>query len=677
MTAEMSLEGAAFGMYDHFVPGMQAGSYSLRVESRMRSANGADTFHHEVREIDFVVDAPRFALVAQEEIRSCSPPHGGNADYRRIVPHLVLERRAFPWERPIDSQSTTDADRTIPWIALLVLKNEEIVTHGCRLLEMRAGDLVQSNGPAMGPALELMGDEVEETISVLEMSAGLFRAVCPRIDELRSLTHVRRVSMMEKPGDPSAKERDFAILMANRLVQPGPNVVFLVSMEGWRPWLAKKSPDSETSRVRVIVLHSWNFVCDTGDGSFAATIKSLHVAPHADQNSAQACKDPALQSLIARGYTPIAYQPDGTAKTVAWYRGPLAPTHDAAFSTDRPPFESSDAALIFDECTGIVDISLSAAFQLGRLLALSSPNFCGALRHWNQMKEADALTRPQNTAQRSSLVEEMAQYVASHALGADNSDHVFDDVQVVSDWLVQLRRLQSVPIRYLVPAANLLPPESLRLFYVDENWLDALTDGALSLGTSSSSSQWFMQTDRGSLRQTLRTLTMNTSRYRGISPTEQTSSMTGFLLRSSLFETFPGVEIECLGSTSNTLPVIRMEMLDRGLLLLLVEGIPGTFRFKLPRESLTFSHDERGLRPRVTRTGAENLGERDARTEPIMLDDYVRRDAQVEGVLDVRKLHEKLEGTSDTSGARFALHWLNGPDDVTIQWDHAGLGGLA
>jgi len=53
--------------------------------------------------------------------------------------------------------------------------------------------------------------------------------------------------------------------------------------------------------------------------------------------------------------------------------------------------------------------------------------------------------------------------------------------------LARLRLLESVPFAYLVPDSLLLPPESIRFFYVDRNWTDALVEGALSVGTVNSS----------------------------------------------------------------------------------------------------------------------------------------------------------------------------------------------
>src|SRR4051812_17464311 len=49
-------------------------------------------------------------------------------------------------------------------------------------------------------------------------------------------------------------------------------------------------------------------------------------------------------------------------------------------------------------------------------------------------------------------------------------------------WLAQLKNLQGIPFNYLVPDERLLPPESIKFFQIDATWLEALLDGALSIG---------------------------------------------------------------------------------------------------------------------------------------------------------------------------------------------------
>ena len=51
-------------------------------------------------------------------------------------------------------------------------------------------------------------------------------------------------------------------------------------------------------------------------------------------------------------------------------------------------------------------------------------------------------------------------------------------------FLARLRMLEGVPFNNLVPDEELLPNESIRFFYLDRAWTDALVQGALSVGTA-------------------------------------------------------------------------------------------------------------------------------------------------------------------------------------------------
>ena len=81
---------------------------------------------------------------------------------------------------------------------------------------------------------------------------------------------------------------------------------------------------------------------------------------------------------------------------------------------------------------------------------------------------------------------------AHRAVGDWVVDHVIEGFGVDDDtsmpaelrnWLVRLRLLEGVPFANLVADSELLPPESIRWFYLDRRWTDAIVQGALSVGT--------------------------------------------------------------------------------------------------------------------------------------------------------------------------------------------------
>ena len=63
----------------------------------------------------------------------------------------------------------------------------------------------------------------------------------------------------------------------------------------------------------------------------------------------------------------------------------------------------------------------------------------------------------------------------------------------IGEWLGRLLLLYGVPFNYLVPQEAMLPPESIRFFYLDPGWMKCLLEGACSVGKSSSLDELFDQ----------------------------------------------------------------------------------------------------------------------------------------------------------------------------------------
>jgi hypothetical protein len=61
-------------------------------------------------------------------------------------------------------------------------------------------------------------------------------------------------------------------------------------------------------------------------------------------------------------------------------------------------------------------------------------------------------------------------------------------------WLARLRLLEAVPFSHLVADATLLPTESIRFFHLDRGWTDSLVEGALSVGTVTTSDRAALET---------------------------------------------------------------------------------------------------------------------------------------------------------------------------------------
>jgi len=113
--------------------------------------------------------------------------------------------------------------------------------------------------------------------------------------------------------------------------------------------------------------------------------------------------------------------------------------------------------------------------------------------------------------------------------------------------------LIGVPFQYIVPDEKYLPPESLRFFHLDEDWIDALIDGAMSIGRTYSKAT---NTHPSALAEAAQHNKLHehangelgNHRLRQLSLEEQPISptkfpdITGFLLRSQIVQGWKGLD---------------------------------------------------------------------------------------------------------------------------------------
>ncbi len=129
----------------------------------------------------------------------------------------------------------------------------------------------------------------------------------------------------------------------------------------------------------------------------------------------------------------------------------------------------------------------------------------------------------------------------------DDGDHVVPGV--VRRALAELRLLHHVPFSYLVADASLLPPESIRFFYLDRNWTDAVIQGVLSVGTFTAADrrqlEELMPIIRDEVDEAERVLRRPTGEER---LEDRGGAITGFLLRSKLVSGWPGLHVRAYRS---------------------------------------------------------------------------------------------------------------------------------
>ncbi len=197
-------------------------------------------------------------------------------------------------------------------------------------------------------------------------------------------------------------------------------------------------------------------------------------------------------------------------------------------------------------------------------------------------------------------------------------------VEVVQ-WLSKLRLLKGVPFVYIVPTEEMLPNESIRFYHMDRNWLDALVDGAISVGTLDSRGALPEISDKNeqlkysTLIDELNYSEVQNNPYRnkllkssikGSNSYPSGGPITGFLLRSTVIRDFPGMEImaydapgvksvqngyksehEDWATPEKRVQTIHQVRLSETILFCIFNGIPTHMRLQEPGEGIRLGLD--------------------------------------------------------------------------------------
>jgi hypothetical protein len=173
---------------------------------------------------------------------------------------------------------------------------------------------------------------------------------------------------------------------------------------------------------------------------------------------------------------------------------------------------------------------------------------------------------------KGELTDQIAAYI--------NSENPFPET--IINWLAQLVLLQHIPFNNLVADESLLPNESLRLFYLDRNWTNALLDGALSIGIHSERDLMLQQAMNDIIRQeTNKKLAPQTTDNQVI----QLGTISGLIIRSSIISNYKGLEIMAFNHEEAPVNTLRMQRLAANILFVLFDTVPTKIEIKAPSES--------------------------------------------------------------------------------------------
>lgn len=493
-------------------------------------------------------------------------------------------------------------------------------------------------------------DEKGKPVNVPGTPTGQLKQKLADVSRYKFLAHARQVSTKGMTVDNAKGEAFFSVVISHRvgpldLTQPTPVVVHLVSIEG----VGKMALPITTEYVALSSLHSWTYSCLPAHSmdilhSFQHLGRTLGLLRPSDEIIGKLVNCERARQRLTDGYSLVRYITQTGEETVAFTRGPLTPT--IVKYPMRPDWGVSTFGTdlqILDTTLGVMDITYSSAWQLGKSLALADHPFAAALSRVKAHILDEAMSRskvaalikrspsmyktraealqsllattvdlyklldgertagrffqppppiaPDDYSHGSDLINQTFDWHCSDAakkLSRATDDSIYNehntpcstDWMVVFSWILDRMYLVNVPAHYMISDPTHLPPESLRFFNVDANWVDAMIDGGLSIANH-------MQCYDGKIRTVIKRMVNSylETPHDNLELCPQIPNY-GFLLRSDICSQFPDLVVEApMPDNQLGAPILYHKNLDKGVMLCLFDRVPSKPDF----ETLTFT----------------------------------------------------------------------------------------
>ncbi|THC90020.1 hypothetical protein EYZ11_010522 [Aspergillus tanneri] len=624
---------------------------------------------------DFIVVAPRYKL-PNGSVHSVYPPQG-HTENVEILPHVVLNDPQLPWARRVVNNIDPKDRNRVPWLAMLIFRQEELRypkatqqgnTLAVTLTLGALGDLVTaSDSDCTSPVVKSDGSTYDDDSKDLEadfifVPKNIFdvlfkddekeetQTLCD-VSRYQWLAHTRNINTIGMANSGiDGEEGVFSVVISQRagpldITEPTDLVVHLVSIEhvSGMPYPAPKD------RVTLCSLESWSYTCLPPDSfnvydafrNIGRKIDGKHDVLRIDLTqfgkslSGKQLPD-RLRDRLVDGFVMTKYRTQTGEETAAWVRGPLVPTLVNHGDVETCISHTGTDLQIMDRETGIMDITYSVAWQLGKALALADQGYTTALgrlrltisraatdetkksilkahgsfqgQHETLCQLAESMKTLRTLQDATSLSHGRdARWLPSSFVSVDmprwsscvqqhfrghvareterltvsaSDDYVYNefntplspDWMIVLSWILDRIYLAGVPAHYYIPDPSYLPQESLRFFHIDRYWIDALVDGALSVSSHLRNDDDIRRELKKMINKYLQ------QKPEGLHYPPQRPGY-GFLLRSELCVKFPDLIVEAYARNKDEPDptiIVRQENIAEGVLLVMFDKKPGS-----------------------------------------------------------------------------------------------------
>lgn len=438
-------------LFSSYVPGLEAGQYSIDVTQTITAPNNptlSPTSSHL-----FNVIAPRFAL-PENAIDSFYPPQG-HSDRPEVLPHVVFNDPTLPWER-VASSITSGPDyakNKVPWLVVLLFTQDELrlssqalstifqntslgtnVTQSETLsVNMKVAEIPEIQDTASSVKYDATTDGADTTADLILLQSALFNALFTKYDNngvpdpsqtngwvqpCRFLAHVRHIHLDGTATAAATDDDDhaYSVVLGPRtgpldIAQPTTVIAHVVNIEGVES-MSFPVPVAQQQFVAMTSLHSWAYTClppnslDV-EAAFVQLGSSLGpLRPVLTDGDKAALQNGGkvgtrVSGRLNDGFSMLRYRLQTGEVSAAFFRGPFTPT-TVAFPAETPPWPASSTTgtqlQILDDQLNIMDLTYSAAWTLGKTLALADQTFTSALARVRQQIFDEAMNAAQVAA---------------------------------------------------------------------------------------------------------------------------------------------------------------------------------------------------------------------------------------------------------------------------------------
>ncbi|KAH8163824.1 hypothetical protein CIB48_g4409 [Xylaria polymorpha] len=421
------------------LPPIQGRPYTISIKQPITTSTGSDELKTTQ---SFVGLAARFQL-PENALHSVYPPQGHEEPTTTLPSVVFTDptfpwERAGSEKSDIPSNQPSDYARNrTPWLALLVFTEEELklpteqLKNGPQCIfpidPNQKDDIIQS--PTFSIPIETVNiqkirrtvtpvavkendpTDDSKTTNVILVKKPLFQGLFSKYDKTgavgssepyvyhhRYLAHKRVVNTrgmaLSYLQSNEGESGSFGVIYSHRIGPtnikvPTPVYAHLVSIERvekMRPWPLA----SDTDYVAMVSLHSWSYVClppgtRTVYDDFVDLGRSItYLAPKLSPEAKQKLLDkpvvgPKLLDRIKNGFSLQRYRTKTGEVTSSFMRGPLVPRQVQLPDWWQAFSMTGHDLNILDRDLGIMDISYSAAWNLGKTMAISDQAFTTAL----------------------------------------------------------------------------------------------------------------------------------------------------------------------------------------------------------------------------------------------------------------------------------------------------------